>query len=207
MTGYKNVVYVTNTKDMEEEIRKVIHEGDLILFKGMYNMDLIPVIDRVFGTALAMNNPYYIKQAKQVNHTNFKALKFPVLDSLDIVAVRPQMKKIRIPDTIGRVPVYRVKPNLCKNSQELKKLRFGKNIVNIGDNAFAGCTQLKKIVIPGNVKVIEAGAFRGCTQLKTVIIKEGVTHIESKAFAECPALKKVILPKSLKYIDPTAFEN
>lgn len=207
-TGFSNITYVTNPVDMEREIRKVARVGDLILFKGMYNMDLIPVIDSLFGTDLAMNNPYYIKQAKKVENKRFELLEFPVLNSLDIIGVVNQnARRIKIPDYVDSVPVFRIKQNLCKNNQSLRKLDLGKAAVHIGASSFEGCSGLKKIVIPGNVKVIGKRAFKGCTNLKKLIIEEGVRHIEEEAFADCLSLSKVIIPKSVENIHPKAFPD
>lgn len=207
-SGYENIVYVTNPYDMEKEIRKVMSNGDLILFKGMYNLDLIPVIDRIFGTSMAMSNPYYIKQAEKVEDKNYKALKFKVLDSLDIIKVRNEASAdVVIPNEIKGVPVHRVTPELFKKNFRIRTVDLGESLVNIGREAFALCIRLKKIRIPSNVKIIGAGAFRNCIGLKEVTIEDGVTDIEANAFKGCLRLKKVYIPKSVKHIDKTAFER
>ena len=178
--------------DMEKEIRKVMSNGDLILFKGMYNLDLIPVIDRIFGTSMAMSNPYYIKQAEKVEDKKYKALKFKVLDSLDIIKVRNEASAdVVIPNEIKGVPVHRVTPELFKKNFRIRTVDLGESLVNIGREAFALCIRLKKIRIPSNVKIIGAGAFRNCIGLKEVTIEDGVTDIEANAFKGCLRLKKV----------------
>lgn len=207
-SGYENVVYVTNPYDMEKEIRKVISLGDLILFKGMYNLDLIPVIDRVFGTAIAMSNPYYIKQAKEVRNFKFDALEFKVIDALDLTKIKQRrLSKVVIPDKIKGIPVHRISPRLFRGCEKLKKLDLGNTITHIGGSAFEACTNLKKVRIPASVKVIGPNAFRNCTGLKEVIIENGVTHIDRNAFKGCVNLKEVCIPESVKYIDKTAFKK
>ena len=207
-SGYENIVYVTNPYDMEKEIRKIISSGDLVLFKGMYNLDLIPVIDRIFGTAMTMNNPYYIKQAEEVDDNNYKALKFKILDSLDIIGIKDgSTADVIIPDEIKGVPVHRIKPELFMKNFRIRTVDLGKSVVNIGRNAFALCIKLKKLRIPSSVRIISSGAFRYCFGLKEVIIEDGVTHIEENAFRGCLRLKKVSIPESVKYIDDTAFSR
>lgn len=207
-TGYENAVYVTSPLDMEKELKKVMSEGDLILFKGMYNMDLTPVIDRVFGSNMAMLNPYYIKQAESVENPEYAALKFPVLDALDIVEVKnPKNAHVAIPDDINGVPVHSVTRDLYRLNKNLKTLDLGRNLKNLGRSAFAGCIRLKKVTVPGNVKVIGPGAFQYCVGLREVIIEEGVTQIEENAFKGCFMLSEVTIPESVKYIDPTAFDK
>ncbi len=205
--GYKNAVYVTNPADMEAEIRKVISEGDLILFKGMYNMDLTPVIDNIFGSKLAMNNPYYIKQAEEIENNEYAGLKFPVLDALELSEVKNKKSRVVIPDQVEGVPVFSVKNSFLRMSPRVKSVDFGKSIKNIARYAFAGCVRLKKVTIPSNVKVIEPGAFAFCLGLREVVIEEGVTQIEENAFKGCVMLSKVTIPESVKYIDPTAFDQ
>ena len=205
--GYKNAVYVTNPADMEAEIRKVISEGDLILFKGMYNMDLTPVIDNIFGSKLAMNNPYYIKQAEEIETEEYVGMKFPVLNALDLSDVKKKKSHVVIPDQVEGVPVFSVSNSLFRMSPRIKSVDFGKSLKNISRYSFAGCVRLKKVTIPSNVKVIEAGAFAFCLGLREVVIEEGVTQIEENAFKGCVLLSKVTIPESVKYIDPTAFDQ
>ena len=206
--GYKNAVYVTNPVDMEKEIRKVISEGDLILFKGLYNMDLTPIIDRIFGSNMAMLNPYYIKQAVEVENAEYRALKFPVVEGLDIIKAKKSKKShVVIPDEIDGVPVHSVTRDLFRMNKHMKTLDLGKRVMNLGRSAFAGCLRLKKVTIPGNVKVIGPGAFQYCVGLREVVIEDGVTQIEENAFKGCFLLSKVTIPDSVKYIDPTAFDK
>lgn len=205
--GYKTAVYVTNPVDMEAEIRKVISEGDLILFKGMYNMDLTPVIDNIFGSKLAMNNPYYIKQAEEVENKDYTGLKFPVLEALELSEVKNSKSHIVIPDQVEGVPVFSISNSFSRMNLRLKSVVFGKSLKNIARYSFAGCLRLKKITIPSNVKVIEPGAFAFCLGLREVVIEDGVTQIEENAFKGCVMLSKVTIPESVKFIDPTAFDQ
>ena len=205
--GYKNAVYVTNPSDMETEIRKVISEGDLILFKGMYNMDLTPVIDNIFGSKLAMNNPYYIKQAEEIETRDYVGMKFPVINGVEICDVKNNKTNVVIPDQLEGFPVFSIKNSIFRMSPRIKSIDFGKSIKNIARYAFAGCVRLKKVTIPSNVKVIEPGAFAFCLGLREVVIEEGVTQIEENAFKGCVMLSKVVIPDSVKFIDPTAFDN
>ena len=47
---------------------------------------------------------------------------------------------------------------------------IGSNIVTIGKNAFAKCTNITSIVIGKNVTKIEKNAFYGCGKLKKITI-------------------------------------
>ncbi len=207
-TGYANAVYVNNLDDLEKAIRNIISVGDKILFKGIYNMDLTIAIDRIFGTAISMNNPYYVKNAEKIKDKTGEGLKIKAVDGIDLIDLPNKNSKIvRVPDHVDGKPVHRVAPDLFRACSKIKSVEIGKTVMNIGRNAFAGCVGLKKLNIPGNVKVIEKGAFFGCVSLKEVVLEEGVTHIDKDAFKNCIMLKNVTVPKSLQYIDSSAFSN
>lgn len=207
-TGYKNIVYVTNAADMEAEISKVAGLGDLILFKGMYNLDLTPVVDRLFGTSLAMNNPYYTKRGLLVKDKGFVGRKVKIIDGVDLIKVgSKKCKNLKIPAALKDKPVYRIAEGLFKLRRDIKTVDLGTSLVNIGRNAFLGCINLRKITIPSNVKVIEFGAFQFCLGIKEVIIEEGVTHIGKNAFRGCIRLRKIHIPESVKYVDKEAFRG
>lgn len=207
-TGYENVTYVNTLDDLETAIRDNVSVGDKVLFKGMYNMDLTTVIDRVFGTAISMNNPYYVKDAVAVSEKKFEGKKIKAVEGIDLISVPDKnAKNMIIPDYVDGRPIHRIAPDMFRACTKIKSVELGKTVKNIGRNAFAGCVGLKKITIPGNVKVIEKGAFFGCLGLKEVVIDEGVTHIDKDAFKNCIRLKSVSVPDSVKYIDESAFSN
>lgn len=206
-TGHKDVSYVTNLDDLEKELESNVKDNDIILFKGMYNMDLTTVIDKVFGTAISMNNPYYIKNAKKVKNDTFEAIQIKNIEGLDIVKAHRVGKSVCIPSSIDDIPIFRLSPKLFMACRKIKEVDLGGTLRNIGNYAFAGCIGLKKVKIPSSVKVIERGAFYGCIGLRKVEIEEGVTHIDKDAFKNCLLLREVKIPKSVKHIDKTAFDN
>lgn len=207
-TGYKNAVYVDNTADLEHKLRKVISEGDLILFKGIYRLDLTLVIDSIFSTGIAMNNVYYTNHGKKYSDGQFTGLKVKYLEGLDLIEYAGKTPRhLKIPDYIDGHPVYRTGKELFYGNKRIWSVDFGDTIVNIGKDSFRRCRYLHKIRIPGNVKVIDERAFMGCRFLREVVIEEGVTDIGKHAFKNCWMLKKVKIPESAKNIDKTAFEN
>ncbi len=102
-------------------------------------------------------------------------------------------------------------------------------IVEIGTNAFYGCTGLTEVNIPDNVKIGEylfydcknlkkatlpsgitelpMGTFEGCPSLEEFDIPEGVTIIPQGCFSGCAALKNVTIPSSVKEIRINAFSG
>ncbi len=81
------------------------------------------------------------------------------------------------------------------------------SVTNIGDAAFATCTNLTSITIPNSVVRIGIGAFNNCGSLTNVTIGDDVTSIGNAAFAECPGLIDVMIPNSVTNIGSAAFAN
>ena len=59
---------------------------------------------------------------------------------------------------------------------------------NIGECAFAYCSQLTDISMPNGVTRIESHVFEGCTDLTKITIPENVTSIDWSAFYICDNL-------------------
>ena len=89
-------------------------------------------------------------------------------------------------------------------STALKNVSIGNN-VEIGEQAFIGCTSLTSVTIPSGVKTMGYWAFKGCTGLVSLVIREGVTSIGERSFSDCTALRTVTIPVSMKRIENEAF--
>jgi len=110
----------------------------------------------------------------------------------------------------------------------IPSLVYGKPVTDIGDHAFANCTNLTSVVIPDSVTRIGGyvftycsgltnavignsvtnigqGAFRFCTNLTSVIIPNNVTSIGREAFAFCSKLTSVVIPDSVTRIEGYVF--
>lgn len=206
--GYKDITYVTNVEDLSREVEKWVDEGDTALFKGIYTLDLQLAIDKVFGTSIGMNDPYYIKKAEHVEDDTFGGIKIKALEGVCLTELKkPVSGEIVIPDEIGGYPVTHIGRGLFSMEKKLKSVVIGKNVVNIGRRAFAGCLGLKKLTVPGNVKIIEDLAFKGCVRLSELKLEEGISHIGRSSFGQCMALKKVEMPESVKTLAEDAFED
>ena len=80
----------------------------------------------------------------------------------------------------------------------------GRPVVEIGANAFRGCSKLTSVTIPDGVKRIYRNAFLQCYKLASVNIPDGVTHIGEGAFSET-ALTTVTIPDSVYEFGAGAF--
>lgn len=80
------------------------------------------------------------------------------------------------------------------------------NINDIGQRAFAGCTQLKSVDLSrSSHNMIPAHAFRDCSWLTDIKIGDNVQRIHEGAFYHCKALEEVTLPASCDTIAREAF--
>ena len=74
---------------------------------------------------------------------------------------------------------------------------------NIGNSAFAGCTELDTITIPNSVSYLGIGAFDGCNSLSTITLPSSVSYISDGALA-CSGLTSITCKSSNP---PTAFSG
>jgi len=110
--------------------------------------------------------------------------------------------------------------NLVNISYSMDKLNIGDNafqgcsklasfnfsgIKTLGQGAFYGCTSLSSVTIPTSIKTIQPYTFYGCTALSSVSLNDSITHIGESAFYGCTAITNLTIPKNLKTIDTYAF--
>ena len=66
---------------------------------------------------------------------------------------------------------------------------------------------LASVAIPGSVTNIGDDAFANCSNLTSVTIGNGVTSLGQDAFVDCSSLTRVTIPGSVTNIEPEAFED
>lgn len=104
--------------------------------------------------------------------------------------------------------VLGVSSNAFKDCVNLSSVKFlFEDDIEIGQNAFYGCTNLKEIRLPSNLTGIPMGAFKNCTQLRFLELPATIRIIESEAFANCIGLKALIIPESIQILGLKAFDN
>ena len=82
---------------------------------------------------------------------------------------------------------------------------LGNNVADIGDRAFAYCSNLRSVTIPDSVAAIGRNAFHYCTNLTSISIGNSVTTIEDYAFSECSSLSSLTIGSSVAFIGDYAF--
>lgn len=82
-----------------------------------------------------------------------------------------------------------------------------KDVINIGEYAFACCKALTSVTIPDSVTSIGKIAFAKCDALTSITIPDSVTSIGNDAFNLCKALTSMTIPNSVTSIGDCAFGN
>ena len=90
----------------------------------------------------------------------------------------------------------------CTN---LTDVTIGSGVTRIGEYAFHWCYRMADVTIPDSVTSIGDGAFSSCANLTNVTIGSGVTSIGKSAFHTCYALTDVTIPDSVTSIGRYAF--
>lgn len=116
-----------------------------------------------------------------------------------VVAVAPEFSAttITLPSSVKRIEGYtnivngKLIPTGAFEATNLESIKFtGKNLTNIGPQAFKDVGSLKEISLPNSVKTIEQQAFSGCTKIETINL-ENVISIGTDAFRETHELKSL----------------
>ena len=111
--------------------------------------------------------------------------------------------------TIGAQPQTRAQFGDGLFSDTLKTIVLPETLITIGSGVFKECNNLSSINLEDCVCLIEIGiqAFDGCSSLKEVTIPKSVESIKTYAFSNCSGLTSISLPSSLKAIEGSAFNN
>ena len=81
------------------------------------------------------------------------------------------------------------------------------SVVEIGGNAFEGCSSLTSVTIPDSVRKIGASAFFGCSSLETAVLGSGIALIPYVMFDGCKSLASVSIPNGVQNIGAFAFHG
>jgi len=91
-----------------------------------------------------------------------------------------------------------ISPSVIKSyySDSIKFAYIGNKVVQIGDNAFSGCSKLDSVFISEGVKEIGKNAFSQCWALKAINFPKSLTSIGENVFSGCNSL-----PQGVMYIN------
>ena len=93
--------------------------------------------------------------------------------------------------------IVEVGSNAFRGCSNLTSVTLGNSVTTIGDNAFNNCSSLASIDIPNSVTEIGEHAFDNCDGLTSVEIPSSVTHIGNNPFADCDNLISITLESTV----------
>ena len=111
---------------------------------------------------------------------------------------------------INGLGVLTIAHSAFEGNSNLTEVTFlSDSILQLGENAFGGCTNLKTVIIPNSVIGFGSWAFYNCVNLETIIMPEQFIgfSIGTSLFENCYSLKSIIIPKNVARIDEWAFKN
>ncbi len=115
-----------------------------------------------------------------------------------------KLSDITIPDEIDGTMVTAVAQNGFSGCDNIKEIRLGKNITELGNFAFANCSNLSVVTLDGVTK-LGISAFEGCVSLGEITVPNSVTTMGERCFYGCTALKSAEL--TCKSVGGYAFAN
>ncbi len=100
---------------------------------------------------------------------------------------------VYIPEYFNGTRVVAIADGAFKNNETVNAVYIPSGALQIGTEAFAGCTALENVYIKATAALvsIESNAFTGCTALKSIEIPANVISIGSNAFMSCLKLENV----------------
>ena len=206
-SGKEGCQVFTDLNRLVDYLKATVKKGDVVIFKGIYLLDMAVVADKVFGSAFSYDYEYYYSRAIPLQEGDFYGHVISVFGEAEITNVENAKGKVTILDSCAGYPVHRIGRRCFIRNENITAIDFGKSVKNIGQGAFFKCTGLTNLTIPGNVKVIERGAFRMCTGLKTVTLEEGVEHLGQNCFRATESLEEIRIPNSVTAIENDVFKN
>lgn len=111
--------------------------------------------------------------------------------------LKKSRENVKIPSSIKYKGVNYKVTSIGKRAfyqnKKLKKIIFGKNIIQIGKKAFYRCNSLKVIKLNKKLSEIRDSAFSTCIKLQYVAIPKSVKWIGKRAFYGCKKLRYILV--------------
>ena len=111
--------------------------------------------------------------------------------------LKKSREKVKIPSSIKykgvNYKVTSIEKRAFYQNKKLKKIVFGKNIIQIGKKAFYRCNSLKVIKLNKKLSEIGDSAFSTCIKLQYVAIPKSVKWIGKRVFYGCKKLRYILV--------------
>ena len=166
---------------------------DLIIGKDVPEFDIV-------GSFSGLNNNLKNVTIDSEN-TYFKT------DTTGVIYNYDMTKIILVPDLVGEFTISETVKTISSSAfsyrKNISKIVVGKNVEDIGDNAFYNCSGILNIEFEKDRTsslTIGDNAFKNCSNLTTCLLPEGTKKIGDNAFASCRKLTEFVLPEGLEEV-------
>ena len=114
---------------------------------------------------------------------------------------------ITIPSTLGGCPVVEIGDDAFCGCSSITSVTIPDSVTSIGDGAFYYGYELTSVTIPNSVTKIGEYAFYDCSSLENLIIPDSVTSIGWGAFYYCASITDVVMPSNITHIAGYIFSH
>lgn len=217
-----SVGYLVNIDGKEKTTPKNTYDLSSFTVEGKYEIKVI---------ALGDGKKYWDSVWSDVKEYAVESLEYSLSDKGIVYTVKGigtvTSKEIDVPATYNGLPVWGIGIKAFENNVNITKVTLPKNLSQIGNLAFTGCTALESIELPDGLTLIGMKAFSGsglkslsipdsvdsgldsivdnCVNLEYIKLPNGINYIYSRFFYNTPKLKSVTIPESVSSIGPEAF--
>ena len=148
---------------------------------------------------------------EQTSHFTFERCEkmvdyqFVVLDEICITGYTGDAQVLRIPDTIGGMPVTMIDENFFAENKTLTHVYMPDTLVNLLWFTFEGCKNLEQVHLPAQLTYLPNNLFKDCVNLRHVDMPQALAEIGYGSFEGCAALESIDLPESVQAVSGRAF--
>ena len=170
------------------------------LTKLVVPASVLSVGSSAFGDCASLKEVYISDLQAWLNIDFYNSSSNPLYNSANLYLNEELLTEVVIPEN-----VLEIKNNAFAGCSSLTSVVISNSVTSIGDYAFENCESLIEIVIPDSVTSIGTWAFENCSSLTSVAIPDSVTSIGDYAFRDCDSLTGITIPKSITRIGTQVF--
>ena len=161
----------------------------------------------IFIAIMSINLVFSSKVEARTNYNSELEYEENEDGGITVYATSKSIQNITIPSTIDGKNVTEIGKEAFRDCKSLKNIELPDTLETIGDYAFYGCYTLNEIHLPNSVDEIGRWAFSYCKNIQNVTIPYGVSKINWHTFQDCEALSNIEFLGSITKIDISAFEG
>ena len=183
--------------------------GESITLYGKINQD-VKIVHIPAGVTQLETNAFSLMNYDEWGNINWSswmpieevyfAKESPIKEIPACAFARTNLQKIELPDSLTNIMPY------AFYECDIPNITLPTFVREIGEKAFAYCSNLTTIDIPNGVSVIRRGTFSGCNSLIKVNIPASLTEIETDAFSYA-GISSLFISKNLVKIASGAWRG